>query len=144
MDEKDKILRVMKKYGGYFGMEHRDVAFSTKGEFFFYSYSEKYKNYEVFIRFNTAEELEKIIIGEIAEDIECVMAVATESIYMHMEEVEEEVIYDGNYNFGYHVAKVAGFLEVFQKEYERFKEQIGNIEKSLKNICDNYGDKMDA
>lgn len=144
MDEKEKILRVMKKYGGYFGTEHRDVAFSTNGEYFFYAYSERYENYEAFVRFNTAEELEKIIIGEIAEDIECVMAVATEDCYMRMQEVENEVIYDGDYNFGYHVTKVAGFLEVFQKEYERFNEQIGNIEKSLKNICDNYSDKMDA
>lgn len=144
MDEKEKILRVMKKYGGYFRTEHRDVAFSTKGEYFFYAYSERYKNYEAFVRFNTAEELEKIIIGEIAEDIECVMAVATEDCYMRMQEVENEVIYDGDYNFGYHIAKVAGFLEVFLKDHEHFREQIGNIERSLKNICDNYGEGADG
>ena len=52
MDEKDKILRVMKKYGGYFGMEHRDVAFSTKGEFFQFLRSIKSdKRFIIFILF---------------------------------------------------------------------------------------------
>ena len=67
MTERQRIEKILEKHREYFeNVEGVDVAFSTKGDFFFYEYNEKYHEYSTFIRFFPAEELELIIEDNIA------------------------------------------------------------------------------
>ena len=83
MTEKQKIMNIMEKHKTYFeNVKGVDVAFSTKGEYFFYEYNEKYNDYPMFVKFNTAEELEQIIEENIATDF-CV----------HLQDIAEEMLH---------------------------------------------------
>ena len=83
MTEKQRIVNMMKKHKAYFeNVKGVDVAFSAKGEYFFYEHSEKYSDYPVFVKFMTAEELEQIIEENIATDF-CV----------NLEEIAEEMVH---------------------------------------------------
>lgn len=67
MSEKQRILEMVEKHKTYFdNVKGVDVAISTKGEYFFYEYDEKYNDYSTFAKFSTAEELEQIIEENIA------------------------------------------------------------------------------
>ncbi|MBR2403492.1 MAG: hypothetical protein IKB01_12145 [Lachnospiraceae bacterium] len=69
MTEKQRIMEMMEKHKAYFeNVKGVDVAFSTKGECFFYEYNEEYRDYSTFVKFSTAEELEQIIDENIATD----------------------------------------------------------------------------
>lgn len=69
MTEKQRIMEMMEKHKAYFeNVKGVDVAFSTKGECFFYEYNEEYRDYPTFVKFSTAEELEQIIEENIATD----------------------------------------------------------------------------
>lgn len=83
MTEKQRIINMVEKYKTYFeNVKGVDVAFSTKGEYFFYEYNEKYNDYPMFVKFTTAEELEQIIEENIATDF-CV----------HLQDIAEEMLH---------------------------------------------------
>ncbi len=77
-DEVSKIMAVAGKYSDYFNEWHSDIAIGRKGPNFFYVYNDKYHYFEVFEEFTAAEELEKLIIGTMAENMETFNAVALE------------------------------------------------------------------
>ena len=82
MTEKQRIVSVLEKHKAYFeNVRGVDVAFSAKGEYFFYEYNEKYDDYPTFVKFSTAEELEQIIEENIATDF-CV----------NLQEIAEEML----------------------------------------------------
>ena len=69
MTEKERIIAMMQKHKAYFeNVKGVDIAFSTKGEYFFYEYDENHSSYITFIKFSTAEELEQIIEESIATE----------------------------------------------------------------------------
>ena len=83
MTEKQRIVSVMEKNKAYFeNVRDVDVAFSAKGEYFFYEYNEKYNDYPTFVKFSTAKELEQIIEENIATDF-CV----------NLQEIAEEMLH---------------------------------------------------
>ena len=83
MTEKQRIINMVEKYKTYFeNVKGVDVAFSTKGEYFFYECNEKYNDYPMFVKFTTAEELEQIIEENIATDF-CV----------HLQDIAEEMLH---------------------------------------------------
>ena len=83
MTEKQRIVSVMEKNKAYFeNVRDVDVAFSAKGEYFFYEYNEKYNDYPTLVKFSTAKELEQIIEENIATDF-CV----------NLQEIAEEMLH---------------------------------------------------
>ena len=69
MRERDEILRMLEKHKDYFENVPRvDVAFSTKGDCFFYEYDDVHQEYIIFKKFRSAEELENLIEENIATD----------------------------------------------------------------------------
>ncbi len=68
MTETQKIEKLLEKYGPYFRLNDMDVCRSLKGKWYFFRYDEKYDNYEIFTRFETASELIQLVIGELAMD----------------------------------------------------------------------------
>ena len=69
MNEKQKIQSILENYKGLFEVTDMDVAESVKGCWYFSRYNKEYDYYDVFTRFETAEELAEIILGELAMDI---------------------------------------------------------------------------
>ena len=80
MSKKEKIERVLDKYKKYFEDTGADVCHSIKGVWFFYQYDNKNDIYECFYKFDDAEELEKIIIGEILQTVNIAIECTAEEI----------------------------------------------------------------
>ena len=67
MDERQRIMEILKKHKAYLeNVKDVDVALCTKGGGFFYEYNEKDNTYNVFVKFQTADELDAIIEENIA------------------------------------------------------------------------------
>ena len=69
MTEKQKIKKILKEFRAIFKVTDMDVAESMKGEWFFSRYNKENHYYDVIARFETAEELAEIMLGELASDI---------------------------------------------------------------------------
>lgn len=80
MNEDKKIQSVIEEYQDYLNKTNSDVCHSIKGVWFFFQYDSKNNIYECFYKFSTAEELEKIIIGEIIESINIALECTAEEI----------------------------------------------------------------
>lgn len=69
MQEKEKIKKLLAEYRALLEVTDMDVAESLKGQWFFSRYNKENDYYDSLIRFQTAEELAEIIVGELAMDI---------------------------------------------------------------------------
>ena len=95
MKEHDRILETVKKHQKYFDTRPADVAISIKGEYFFYEEEPEYGGYSIFTRFETAEELESLLMENIATDFCVSLTNIAESVYLdlnphHHEHIEVE------------------------------------------------------
>ena len=70
--EKEKILQVMEKYRDYFNEWDADVAFGVNGRNIFYVLASG-EEFETFLFFQTADQLEKVILGTIAENLDVIL-----------------------------------------------------------------------
>lgn len=69
MTEKQKIKKLLTKFKSLFEITDMDVAESMKGHWYFSRYNKDNDYYDTFVRFETAEELAEILLGELATDI---------------------------------------------------------------------------
>ncbi|MBQ2901004.1 MAG: hypothetical protein IJE49_04095 [Agathobacter sp.] len=96
MTEKQKIKKILKEFRAIFRVTDMDVAESLKGEWFFSRYNKENHYYDVFTRFETAEELAEILLGELASDIYTTIDCAPEeapSFYNFANDVEMKACY---------------------------------------------------
>lgn len=77
--EKDKILRMVEKYRDYFREWNADVAFGVNGRNIFYVLAGE-KEMETFVFFQTAEQLEKIILGTLAENLDVILGAGIDEV----------------------------------------------------------------
>lgn len=133
-DEVSKIRAVADRYQDYFNEWHSDIAIGRKGPHFFYVYNDKYHNFEVFTSFETAKELEKLIIGTMAENMETINAVVAENVHMMFYEadINENI---GNYDPDFHIHKLLQQMEIMTRELGRWTELAAGIYRSLANAC---------
>lgn len=133
-DEARKIMAVAEKYSDYFNEWHSDIAIGRKGPNFFYVYNDKYHNFEVFEEFSTAEELERLIIGTMAENMETFNAVAMENTQKMFDELDinENV---GNYDPDFHIYKLLRQMEIMTGQLEHWSELIAGTYRSFANVC---------
>ena len=139
MTEKQRIMEMMEKHKAYFeNVKGVDVAFSTKGECFFYEYNEEYRDYPTFVKFSTAEELEQLIEENIATDY-CVnlQDIAEEMLQVldapigqgiDVTDVSQEV--DSDLNRKILINTFLAFSEVIEKVYRNmhpFTEWIHDV-----------------
>lgn len=132
-EETEKIMAVADKYQDYFNEWRADIAIGWKGPNFFYLYSEKYKHFDVFEPFETAEELEKLIIGSMAENMEVFHAVAAEDIQSMFDQLDTENV--GNYDPDFHIYKLLRQMEIMTDELERWEEMVIGTYRSFANVC---------
>ncbi len=69
MLEAEKIEEMIEQYKELFQATDMDICRSLKGKWYFFRFSKKCKSYDCYTEFETAEELLKLIIGELAMDI---------------------------------------------------------------------------
>ena len=127
-DEVSKIMAVAEKYSNYFNEWHSDIAIGRKGPNFFYVYNDKYHYFEVFEEFTAAEELEKLIIGTMAENMETFNAVALENEL----DINENV---GNYDPEFHIYKLLRQMEIMTGQLEHWSELVAGTYRSFANVC---------
>lgn len=133
-DEAGKIMAVADKYSDYFNEWHSDIAIGRKGPNFFYVYNDQYHYFEVFEEFSTAEELERLIIGTMAENMEAFNAVALENTQKMFEDLDinENV---GNYDPDFHIYKLLRQMEIMTGQLERWSELMAGTYRSFANVC---------
>lgn len=91
--EKERILKVLEKHREYFeNVGYVDVAFSTKGDCFFYEYDEEHDMYTTFVKISSAEELDQIIEENIATEFCVNLECAMEDMMYEMEGTRREEI----------------------------------------------------
>ena len=133
-EEVGKIMAVTEKYRDYFNEWHSNIAIGRKGPNFFYVYNDKYHYFEVFEEFSTADELEKLIIGTIAENMETFNAVVFESTQKMFDELDinENV---GNYDPEFHIYKLLRQMEIMTEQLEHWSELVAGTYRSVTNVC---------
>lgn len=101
MNEKAKIRMLLEEYKEFIAKTDYDVCESVKGEWFFFCYDKEHDLYHSFYKFSSAENLERIIIGEVLDSINIAVECTAEEItFAHgkgMKFVDVEVT-DSEYN----------------------------------------------
>ena len=144
-DEVSRIMAVAEKYSDYWNEWHSDIAMGRKGPNFFYVYNDQYRYFEVFEEFSTAEELEKLIIGTMAENMETFNAVALENTQKMFEnlDINENV---GSYDPDFHIYKLLRQMEIMTGQLEHWSELVAGTYRSFANVCKDmkFGGKNQA
>lgn len=131
MSEEEKIEQVIAKYKTFFEDSDADVSKSIKGVWHLFRYDEKNECYECFIRFKTADELERIILSEVANDMNIAMELTAETIAHRFgySEINDTVMtsnYDENVrNLIFNLSAIEENLHLFEvvsKELKRLKQ----------------------
>ena len=130
--EKEKILQVMEKYRDYFNEWDADVAFGVNGRNIFYVLASG-EEFETFLFFQTADQLEKIILGMIAENVEIIMEAGMEEISVGFSADKM----DGEYgkSIEHYLPGLVHKLDVICKTGEEWQNMMRVTFNSLKNVC---------
>lgn len=135
MSEKEKVLQVIEKYKEFFdGEDGIDVAISAKGEFFFYSYAKEFTYFDYFIKFHTAEELERIIIGNMVNDVNCIVEPLIDELEMQTRQIDS--LDTEAYDFRDEVMKLSEHLASVERVLTKNNEVFRILFRGLKNVCD--------
>lgn len=135
MTEKEKVLQVIEKYREFFdGEDGIDVAISAKGEFFFYSYAKEFTYFDYFIKFHTAEELERIIIGNMVNDVNCIVEPLIDELEMQTRQIDS--LDTEAYDFRDEVMKLSEHLASVERVLTKNNEVFRILFRGLKNVCD--------
>lgn len=130
--EKEKILQVMEKYRDYFNEWNVDVAFGVHKKNIFYVLTSE-DEFETFLFFQTADQLEKIILGTVAENVVIIMEAGIEEICMGFT-VDKM---DGKYgkSIEQYLPELVQKLDVICKAAENWHNMMAVTFNSLKNVC---------
>lgn len=136
--EKEKILQVMEKYRDYFSEWNADVAFGVHRKNIFYVPASE-NEFEIFLFFQTADQLEKIILGTITENVVIIMEAGIEEISMGFSPDKM----DGEYgkSIEHYLPELVQKLDVICKAAENWHNMMAVTFNSLKNICADIAEK---
>lgn len=136
--EKEKILQVMEKYRDYFSEWNADVAFGVHRKNIFYVPASE-NEFEIFLFFQTADQLEKIILDTITENVVIIMEAGIEEISMGFSPDKM----DGEYgkSIEHYLPELVQKLDVICKAAENWHNMMAVTFNSLKNICADIAEK---
>lgn len=137
-EEKEKILQVMEKYSNYFNEWNADVAFGVNGKNIFYVLASR-EEFETFLFFQTADQLEKIILGTLADNLEVILSGGIDEVYMGFsaEDVDEKSGKSIENNLPVLVQK----LDVLCKAEKNWSNMLQMTFNSLKDVCADVADR---
>ena len=141
MTEDEKIRKVIAKYEHFFENTISDVGHTKKEVWFFYEYDEKYKCYKSFFRFETADELEQIIIGVIANELNILIKIIGENVHHEIEGNETEIndITESYYDFC--IPELLKNIKVLNREFQKSAERLDVIFQSLSGVLREVGEQ---
>ena len=130
--EKEKILQVMEKYKDYFNEWDADVAFGVNGKNIFYVLASR-REFESFLFFWTAEQLEKIILGTIAENLDVILGAGIDEVNVGFsaEDVDEK----SDKSIEHYLPVLAQKLDVLCRAEENWSHMLQVTFDSIKNVC---------
>jgi len=138
MTEREKVEAVIEKYKDMFaGEDGMDVAVSVKGDFFFYTFSQEYNYYDHFVKFKTAEELEKLIIGNLANDVNCILEPLADELEMQSRNVKEAMTEE--VDFTDEVVKLSMHLASLERALSEHNNVFRTLYAGMKSVCDRVG-----
>lgn len=130
--ENERIRQVIAKYKDYFKYSRADVGHTEKNIWFFYEYDEEHRYYDSFIRFCTAEELEKLIAGVIADDLNILLETSVENAYHALQEFDMSEAVEKDYDAC--IPDLLRNMEVLNRECQKNMGKLEVIFKSLSGI----------
>ena len=136
--EKEKILQVMEKYRDYFNEWDADVAFGVNGKNIFYVLASR-REFETFLFFRTADQLEKIILGTIAENLDVILGAGIDEVNVGFsaEDVDEK----SDKSIEHYLPVLAQKLDVFCRAEENWFHMLQVTFNSIKNVCADMADR---
>lgn len=117
MDNKD-ILAVVEKYRTYFDLWNADVAIGITGEKIFYVLGEN-QGMELFTKFETAEQLEQIILGTLAENMTVMMEGISDSLAVQFHNA-----FETSCSKDYYTRDVTEYLSLLAKEFTIIRKEL--------------------
>lgn len=136
--EKEKILQVMEKYRDYFNEWDADVAFGVNGKNIFYVLASR-REFETFLFFQTADQLEKIILGTIAENLDVILGAGIDEVNVGFsaEDVDEK----SDKSIEHYLPVLAQKLDVLCRAEENWSHMLHVTFNSIKNVCADLADR---
>ena len=136
--EKEKILQVMEKYRDYFNEWDADVAFGINGKNIFYVLASR-REFETFLFFRTADQLEKVILGTIAENLDVILGAGIDEVNVGFsaEEVDEK----SDKSIEHYLPVLAQKLDVLCRAEENWSHMLQVTFNSIKNVCADMADR---
>ena len=136
--EKEKILQVMEKYRDYFKEWNADVAFGTNKSNIFYVLASN-REFETFLFFQTADQLEKVILGTIAENLDVILGAGIDEVNVgfsagNMDEKSDKSI-------EYYLPVLVQKLDVLCRAGENWSHMLQVTFNSIKNVCADMTDR---
>ena len=130
--EKEKILQVMEKYRDYFNEWDADVAFGVNGKNIFYVLASR-REFESFLFFWTAEQLEKVILGTIAENLDVILGAGIDEVNVGFsaEDVDEK----SDKSIEHYLPVLAQKLDVLCRAEKNWSHMLQMTFNSIKNVC---------
>ncbi len=121
MNEEQKIEKILEEYKNFFETTTADVAKSAKGRRFFFLVDRICADLYCLAEFTTADELEQIILHEMADQINM-------KLQNVMDDMNHEINYiDVSYSrcdFSEAVSQLAITLDIIQKEFCQYLPEI--------------------
>ena len=136
--EKEKILQVMEKYRDYFNEWDADVAFGVNGKNIFYVLASR-REFETFLFFQTADQLEKIILGTIAENLDVILGAGIDEVNVGFsaENVDEK----SDKSIEHYLPVLAQKLDVLCRAEKNWSHMLQVTFNSIKNVCADLADR---
>ena len=136
--EKEKILQVMEKYRNYFNEWDADVAFGVNGKNIFYVLASR-REFDTFLFFRTAEQLEKVILGTIAENLDVILGAGIDEVNVGFsaEDVDER----SDKSIEHYLPVLAQKLDVLCRAEENWSHMLQVTFNSIKNVCADLADR---
>ena len=136
--EKEKILQVMEKYRDYFNEWDADVAFGVNGKNIFYVLASR-REFETFLFFRTADQLEKVILGTIAENLDVILGAGIDEVNVGFsaEDVDEK----SDKSIEHYLPVLAQKLDVLCRAEKNWSRMLQVTFNSIKNVCADMADR---
>lgn len=125
-----EAVEMAERYRDYFREHDADIALGRSGTHFFYVYNREYGYFEVFHTFRTAAELEVLILGALAEDLECMNSVMAENLHERFDLTDINETLD-NFEPRFHMHTLAEQLKAVSEQCGQWGGMLARTYQSL-------------
>lgn len=125
MSERERIEEFLENYKKLFADGNRAVCFSTNGDFFYYERPNDHGIYEVFVKFESAEELRSIIKTVMIDSVADNVMVGAEDLYYSKEEIRIRTYDQEEFDYKTELLRLLDCMEVIKRQTLFLMENFG-------------------